>query len=73
VRRDVEKISGNAGKIAPSRRPETGRARNKPLDHVAAGRVVRGRVVCPWGIRQMTAHVIVTRLIGPGLTMVILG
>jgi len=69
----VDKTTMIAGKIAPSRRPGMGRARNKPLDHVAAGRVVRGRVVCPWGIRQMTAHVIVTRLIGPGLTMVILG
>ena len=65
-------LTMSAGKIAPHRRPGTGRARNKPLDHVAAGLAVRGRVVCRWGIRQMTAHVLMTRLIGPGLTMVIL-
>ena len=63
---------GSAGKIAPHRRPGMGRARNKPLDHVAAGLAVRGRVVYPWGIRRMPAHVIMTRLIGPDLTMVIL-
>ena len=65
-------LTMSAGKIAPHRRPGTGRARNKPLDHVAAGLAVRVRDVCPWGIRRMPAHVLMTRLIGPGLTMVIL-
>ena len=68
----MDKTTMIAGKIAPSRRPEAGRVRNKPLDHVAAGLAVRGRVVCRWGIRRMPAHVLMTRLIGPGLTMVIL-
>jgi len=68
----VDKTTMIAGKIAPSRRPGMGRARNKPLDHVAAGPAVRVRDVCPWGIRRMPAHVLMTRLIGPGLTMVIL-
>ena len=62
----------SAGKIAPSRRPRRGRARNKPLDHVAVGRVMGVRVVCRWGIRRRPAHVVMARLLGPGLTMVIL-